>query len=173
MSRELSAFVGLGSNVGGRLEHLRRAVRALDRVEGVAFRRSSAVYETEPVGPPQPDFLNACVELRTTLGPRELLEALKAVEDEVGRLPRERWGPREIDLDLLLHADEEVTADDLWIPHPELTVRAFVLVPLSELAMFARVPGDGRLVAELLEDVDRAGVREAHPPEALWPERVL
>lgn len=140
------AFVGLGSNVGDRLENLRRAVGELRNEVDVV--RSSGVYDTDPIGPPQPNFLNAVVEVHTSLGARELLAALKSIEGGLGRSGGERWGPREIDLDLLLYGDVEVDEPDLRVPHPEMWERAFVLVPLAEIAP-ELVPGD----------VDRTGVR--------------
>ena len=128
----VQAFVGLGSNVGERLENLRRAVAELRSEVDVV--RVSSVYDTDPVGPPQADFLNAVVEIRTALGARELLALLKAIEARLGRSEGERWGPREIDLDLLLYGDAEVDEPDLRIPHPQMWERAFVLVPLAEIA---------------------------------------
>jgi 2-amino-4-hydroxy-6-hydroxymethyldihydropteridine diphosphokinase len=118
----------------------------------------SSVYDTDPVGPPQPDFLNAVAEVHTSLGPRELLARLKSIESELGREPAERWGPREIDLDLLLYGDEVVESDDLRLPHPEMTGRAFVLVPLAEIAPDVVVTGQGR-VAELRDRTALDGVR--------------
>jgi 2-amino-4-hydroxy-6-hydroxymethyldihydropteridine diphosphokinase len=140
------AFVGLGSNVGDRLENLRRAVAELR--SDVEVVRTSSAYDTDPVGPPQPNFLNAVVEVRTSLGARELLAVLKSIEQRIGRVGGERWGPREIDLDLLLYGSDEIDEPDLQVPHPEIWERAFVLVPLAEIA------------PELVEmDVDTTGVR--------------
>jgi 2-amino-4-hydroxy-6-hydroxymethyldihydropteridine diphosphokinase len=142
-----TAYVGLGSNVGDRLENIRDALRLLDeRTEVVGM---STVYETEPVGPPQPDFLNAVCRIETGLSPHELLDVLKSIEVEIGRSPGERWGPREIDLDLLLYGDEETVADDLMVPHPRLTERAFVLVPLLEIAPEVSLP-DGTRVSSFV-----------------------
>jgi 2-amino-4-hydroxy-6-hydroxymethyldihydropteridine diphosphokinase len=129
----VTCYVGLGSNLGDRLENLRRAVELLDASDGVAVVRTSSVYETDPVGPPQPDFLNAVAEISTDLGPHELLARCKAIEAELGRTPGERWGPREIDLDLLLYGDERIDTGELVVPHPRMNERAFVLVPLREL----------------------------------------
>ena len=165
----ITTFIGLGSNVGDRLAALASAVAALDASNGITYARNSSVYETAAVGPAQPDYLNAVVEVRTTLRPHALLARLKAIERDLGRIERERWGPREIDLDLLLYGEETVSEPGLRVPHAELEQRAFVLVPLADLAPFARVPGS-RLVAELLEDVDRHDVRFAHPAGVLWPD---
>jgi 2-amino-4-hydroxy-6-hydroxymethyldihydropteridine diphosphokinase len=129
------AYVGLGSNLGDREGHLARALEALGRVDGVVVRRRSSVRETEPVGgPPQGPFLNAVAEIETALDPAALLGALKAVERAGGRRPGPLWGPREIDLDLLLYDDLVLRADDLVVPHPRLAARAFVLEPLAEIA---------------------------------------
>lgn len=127
----MRAFVALGSNLGDRREHLRRAVAGLPGVVAV-----SGVYETDPVGGPegQPPYLNAVVELDTDLRPRDLLEVARRLEAEAGRSRAERWGPRTLDVDVLLVGDLVVDEPDLQVPHPRLGERAFVLVPLSDLA---------------------------------------
>lgn len=164
----ITVYVGLGSNVGERLDNLRAAVAALHDSNAIEVVRASAVYDTDPVGPAQPTFLNAVIEIRTSLRPHPLLARLQAIEREVGRVQRERWGPREIDLDLLLYGEEVVSEPGLRVPHASMTQRAFVLVPLADLAPFARVPGAGRVV-EHLDEVDGRGVRRAYGPDALWP----
>ncbi|MGQ0520946.1 MAG: 2-amino-4-hydroxy-6-hydroxymethyldihydropteridine diphosphokinase [Actinomycetota bacterium] len=127
----MRAFLALGSNLGDRLEHLRRAVEGLPDVVAV-----SAVYETDPVGGPagQPPYLNAVVELDTELDARRLLEAGRALEAAAGRERAERWGPRPLDVDVLLVGDAGVDEPDLQVPHPRMWQRAFVLVPLHDLA---------------------------------------
>jgi 2-amino-4-hydroxy-6-hydroxymethyldihydropteridine diphosphokinase len=142
------AFVGLGSNLGDRLAKLQKAVDLLGQVEGVAVLRSSRVYETAPVGPPQPDYLNAVVEVLTSLGAKGLLEACLDVERTMGRVRVERWGPRVIDLDVLTFGDETIKEPDLTVPHPRMHERAFVLVPLLELEVDPPLPG-GRRIASL------------------------
>lgn len=127
------AHLGLGSNLGDRLANLGRAAGLLDATEGIRVVRSSSVYETAPVGPPQPDYLNAVLEVATTRSPRALLEACLAVEERMGRVRAERWGPRVIDVDVLTYDDERVEEAGLTIPHPRMAERAFVLVPLSEI----------------------------------------
>lgn len=122
--------MGLGSNVGDREGYIDRALAAL-RVLGPV--RVSAIRETDPIGPPQAKFLNAVACLETSLSARELFEELKRIEVSLGRVPRERWGPREIDLDLLLYGDETIDEPDLKVPHPEMANRPFVLEPLAEL----------------------------------------
>ncbi len=142
------AYVGLGSNLGDREATIRAAVAALPGVVAV-----SGLRETEPVGPvEQPPFLNGAVALETELSPRELLDVLLAVERELGRVRRERWGPRTIDLDLLLYGDRVVDEPGLSLPHPRLHERRFALEPLAELDPELAVPGRGRvkdLLAEL------------------------
>ncbi|MCZ7528157.1 MAG: 2-amino-4-hydroxy-6-hydroxymethyldihydropteridine diphosphokinase [Acidimicrobiia bacterium] len=128
------AYLGLGSNLGDRLERLQSAVDGLAAAEGVTVVAVSPVYETEPVGPPQPDYLNAVVSIDTQLTPRQLLEVARRLEAEAGRVRGERWGSRSLDVDLLLVGDEEVCETDLVVPHPRLRERAFVLAPLSDLA---------------------------------------
>lgn len=160
------AFIGLGSNLGDRLDHLRRAVTALSKTAGIEVRGASSVYETDPVGPRQPDFLNAVVEIRTDLGPRELLEELKRIERDCGRTDGPKWGPREVDLDLLLYGSRVLHDPDLYVPHPEIASRAFVLVPLAELASDVNFPGLGK-VKDLLDRVDPSGVRRSDASDAL------
>lgn len=142
------AYIGLGSNLGDRLDNLRRAVVALNKTR-VVVRKVSSVYETEPVGPPQPDFLNAVCEIETDLSPRELLVRLKNIESEMRRKPGERWGPRLIDLDLLLYGDEVINDADLKVPHPEMHKRQFVVVPLLEIAPDLKLPDGRRLSSSL------------------------
>lgn len=127
----MRAFVALGSNLGDRWAHLRAAVAGLPGVVAV-----SPVYETDPVGGPggQPPYLNAVVELDTDIGPRGLLEVGLALETAAGRVRTERWGARTLDVDVLLVGDLAVDEPDLVIPHPRMRARAFVLVPLHDLA---------------------------------------
>jgi 2-amino-4-hydroxy-6-hydroxymethyldihydropteridine diphosphokinase len=142
------AYLGLGSNLGDRVENLRRAV-ALLMERGVAVLRSSRVYETDPVGgPPQPDYLNAVVEVETGGTARDLLWECRAVEDALGRERAERWGPRVIDVDVLTFGHEAIDEPDLRVPHPRMHERAFVVIPLLELDPDPPLPG-GRRAAEV------------------------
>jgi 2-amino-4-hydroxy-6-hydroxymethyldihydropteridine diphosphokinase len=144
-----AAYLGLGSNVGDREGHLRAAVAAL-RAQGLEVEAISSTYETEPVGEvlDQPDFLNAVVRVRTTLGPEELLDLCKGIEVERGRvLGGRRHGPRPLDIDLLLVGDLELRSERLTLPHPQVTERRFVLEPLLELDPELTLP-DGTSLAE-------------------------
>ena len=136
------AYIGVGANLGDRQATIRAAVAALRGVVGV-----SQLRETDPVGVvDQPPFLNGAVVLETELSPRELLDALLAVEREHGRERRERWGPRTIDLDLLLYGDETIDEPGLTVPHPRLHERRFALEPLLDLDPELAIPGRGRVV---------------------------
>jgi 2-amino-4-hydroxy-6-hydroxymethyldihydropteridine diphosphokinase len=149
----IRGYLGLGSNLGDRLGHLRGATELLG-AHGVAVEGASSVYETEPVGEilDQPDFLNAAVRIATRLEPEELLDACKAVEVEQGRMfGGPRHGPRPLDVDLLLIDGVELRTERLTLPHPEVTARRFVLVPLLELDAELALPDGTRLSAALEE----------------------
>ncbi|TVS10119.1 MAG: 2-amino-4-hydroxy-6-hydroxymethyldihydropteridine diphosphokinase [Wenzhouxiangella sp.] len=159
------AWIGLGANLGRPRQTLEQAVVALDALPETRLAATSAAYWTRPWGEPdQPDFLNAVAGLETALAPLELLGELLAIEAGLGRRrDRARWGPRELDLDLLLFDDRVLDSRELTLPHPRLHERAFVLVPLAELAPEWRVPELGR-VAELLAalpDDELDGIRPA------------
>ena len=142
-------FLSLGTNLGDRAQNLREAVRAVQSLGQLSAL--SSVYETEPVGElNQPAFLNAIVEIKTALEPLELLNAVKAIENALGRAPRERWGPREIDIDIVLVGATVLETDRLKLPHPEFRKRRFVLVPLAEIAPEVPDPVSGMTVAALL-----------------------
>ena len=144
------AYVGLGANLGAREETLRRAVELLRAADGVDVLAVSQLRETEPVGVvDQPPFLNGAVALDTTHTARELLGLLLEIEASLGRVRGERWGPRTIDLDLLVYGDEVVDEPGLRVPHPHLSERRFALEPLAELAPELEVPGRGRVSALL------------------------
>ena len=147
----MRAFIGLGANLGHREATIARAVELVSQAEGVDIVAVSSLCETEPWGPvEQPPYLNGAVEVETELRPRALLEVLLGVEHALGRdRSGERWGPRTIDLDLLLYEDVDVDEPGLTVPHPRLHERLFALEPLAELAPDAVVPGLGT-VAELL-----------------------
>lgn len=142
-------YLSLGSNMGDRRANLRMAIERLGAVHGLAITRVSRTYRTAPVGvTDQPEFLNLVLEARATLAPGALLQASQTVERELGRTRGERWGPRIIDIDLLLYDDVAIATPELTLPHPRMWERAFVLVPLAEIASGIAAP-DGRAVAEL------------------------
>jgi len=150
-----AVFLGLGGNMSGRLggpeDYLRLALKGLAGLAGVSLDRVSSIYATEPVGfEAQPPFLNAAVRASVSLEPEELLERLLALEEELGRVRVRPWGPRLIDLDLLLWGERVIQTERLIIPHPEMVGRAFVLVPLTEIDPRAWHPVLERSAAELL-----------------------
>jgi 2-amino-4-hydroxy-6-hydroxymethyldihydropteridine diphosphokinase len=139
------AYLGLGSNLGDRLAHLQRAVEALAGTAGIQVVAVSSVYETAPVGgPAQDDFLNAVAAVDTELAPRDLLAAAMTVEQLEERVRAVRWGPRTLDVDILLYGDERIAEPDLEIPHPRMQERAFVLAPLRDVAPdLVELPAEG------------------------------
>jgi 2-amino-4-hydroxy-6-hydroxymethyldihydropteridine diphosphokinase len=155
-ARRVRAFVGIGANLGDREANIRRAVELLGEIDGIEVVAVSALRETKPWGPiEQPAFVNGAVAVETALEPSELLMALLDVERLLGRVRSgERWGPRTIDLDLLLYGERIVDEPGLTLPHPRLHERRFALEPLAELAPDAFVPGRGS-VAELLAALGR------------------
>lgn len=171
----VEAFIALGGNLGDVLGTFRRALAKL-RAGGVDVIEVSSAYRTAPLVPPGgdervPDYWNAVCRVRTELGPHALLSLLHAVEAELGRVRRERWASRTLDLDLLVHGELQSRGDRLAVPHPELAHRLFVLRPLAELAPDLRIPG-GASVSELLarhpdpeagilERLEEWGAREA------------
>lgn len=151
-------WIGLGSNLDDPAAQIRRALRRLNDLPGTRLRRCSALYGSTPVGPAdQPDFINAAAELDTDLAPEALLDALQALERDAGRRRTRHWGERTLDLDILLYGHKRIDSERLRVPHPEMTHRAFVLVPLAEAAPELRLP-DGRPVAELARACNREGV---------------
>jgi 2-amino-4-hydroxy-6-hydroxymethyldihydropteridine diphosphokinase len=147
-----TAFVGIGSNLGDRETHLRAALEALATEDGIDIVAVSRLRETEPVGPvEQGPFLNGAVQVTTELLPCELLARLLNIEERLGRVRGERFGPRTIDLDLLVYGDEIVDEPGLTLPHPRLHERRFAVEPLAELAPALIVPGRGPVSALLAE----------------------
>jgi 2-amino-4-hydroxy-6-hydroxymethyldihydropteridine diphosphokinase len=148
------AYIGLGANLGDREATLRRAIGLLSEEAEVRLVAVSSLRETEPVGVvDQPRFLNGAVAVETTLPPWELLETMLRLERQLGRVRGERWGPRTIDLDLLLYGEEVVDEPGLRVPHPHLHERRFALEPLAELDPALGVPGQGP-VSQLLASLD-------------------
>ena len=155
----MCAYVGLGSNLGDRAAYLLLGLSALSRLPETRLLRLSPIYETDPVGPPQPPYLNMVAELETELSPKGLLAEMLRIEKALGRERRERWGPRTLDLDLLLYGDLVLEEAGLSVPHPRLHERAFVLVPLLDLLPEGRHPLLGQSFAELLASLDASSVR--------------
>ena len=160
MSERL-AYIGLGSNVGDRLRTAVRALSLLQKSEKVTIQNVSSLYETEAIGyEAQGDFINGVAELSTHLPPMRLLRLLQDIEKRLGRTREFRWGPRTIDLDILLYGDLVYASDELTIPHREMQNRRFVLVPLAEIAQNYEVPGTRKRVSQLLADTaDTSRVR--------------
>lgn len=146
----MRVYLSLGTNLGDRGVHLKMALRRLAEIRTVRIIAQSDIFETDPVGgPDQPAFLNMAAEIETDLAPLELLDAVKAIEADMGRTDTGRWGPRVIDIDLILCGQQQVSEDRLTVPHPEFRRRAFVLEPLRQIAPDAVDPVTGKTVTEL------------------------
>ena len=146
--------IALDSNLGDSRATLEAALKNLDQTPGITVKTYSCWYKTAPIGPPQPDYLNGCAILEVQLSPSELLETVLDLERKFGRVRRERWGPRTIDIDILLFADLILSTPELEIPHPRMNERAFVLVPLAEIAFDWREPVSGETIGQLVKKVD-------------------
>ncbi|MFD2639589.1 2-amino-4-hydroxy-6-hydroxymethyldihydropteridine diphosphokinase [Piscibacillus salipiscarius] len=157
----IDAFIALGTNIEPRENHLYQAIKSLQDHEAIELASQSSIYETDPVGyTDQADFLNMVVHVKVNLSPHELLWVCQSIEQQLGRKRTVRFGPRSIDLDILLFNHQSMETDDLTIPHPRMLERAFVLIPLKEVAPKVKV--NGRFVTDWVEslpDDDLAGVR--------------
>jgi 2-amino-4-hydroxy-6-hydroxymethyldihydropteridine diphosphokinase len=161
------AYVGLGSNLGDPLAELKRAVKDLHRLRATRVVAVSSFYENPPFGPvAQPDFVNAVAGILTQLKPAELLAELRRIEEAHGRTrrPGDKWGPRTLDLDLLVFGAESADTPELRIPHPGIRHRNFVLLPLAEIAPALLIPGVG-VAGALAEACDGSGLRKVAQPE--------
>ena len=157
VTRHVIAYLGLGANLGDREGNLRRALDLLDSEPSLSVVTVSSTYETKPWGlHDQPNFLNIAVEVQTSLEPAMLLDVAKGIEQEIGRRPTVRYGPRSIDIDILLYGDLVIdwSIPDLQIPHPRMHERAFVLVPLAEIAGAFLHPTNNSQIADLAASVD-------------------
>jgi 2-amino-4-hydroxy-6-hydroxymethyldihydropteridine diphosphokinase len=153
------SYLSLGSNLGNKRTNLKRAVTFINEHPQIKLIAQSSVYETKPVGyRKQPDFLNLVIKIETTLSPQQLWQVVQKIEKKIGRKPTVRWGPRLIDIDILLYNDLTLTQPDLEIPHPELEKRAFVLIPLQEIAPGIRLPS-GNNLASLIKNLPKQGVK--------------
>lgn len=159
------AWVGLGSNIDGPHAHVERAFQELDRLPLTRCRQQSSRYWSRPVGPAdQPDFVNAVAQLETRLSPLALLDQLQALEQHHGRVRQRHWGPRTLDLDLLLFDDLSLSTPRLTVPHAHMHQRGFVLVPLAELAPDLRLP-DGQRIDKLLATLDTSDLQRMLPKD--------
>jgi len=172
----VAAFVGLGSNLGDSVDLLQSALEALGRLPRTRVECASGFYRTPAWGfVAQPDFVNAVAQLRTSLPARALLSAMLGIERDAGRVRREdgsdRWGPRTLDLDLLLYGDHTIDEPGLQVPHPHLHERAFALVPLVEIAADSSIPGRGRagVVLASMASGDTEALTYMAPPRPLAP----
>ncbi|AKE93088.1 2-amino-4-hydroxy-6-hydroxymethyldihydropteridine diphosphokinase [Cronobacter sakazakii] len=154
------AFIALGSNLAEPLSQVNNALAALARIPGSRIVATSSFYRTPPLGPQdQPDYLNAAVALETTLSAEALLDNTQRIELEQGRVRKaERWGPRTLDLDIMLFGDATINTERLIVPHYDMKNRAFMLLPLSEIAPALRFP-DGERLADVLERLDCSAIR--------------
>jgi len=152
--------IALGSNLGDSKTLVKTALDLLNKTPYIQVKTCSSWYQTAPIGPPQPDYINGCAILDVQLKPDTLLETLLAVEAQLGRVRRERWGPRTLDLDLLLFDDLIWETSTLEIPHPRMRERAFVLVPLAEIAPNWVDPVTGKTINQLLEIVNYSGIQK-------------
>ena len=153
--------IALGSNKGKSLEILKKSLLALDRVPGITINATSSWYQTKPVGTPQPqqDYINGCTIISTAQTPEELLAVLQATEIQFGRTNKGTLQSRTLDLDLLLYGDLVLNTPNLTIPHPRMSERAFVLVPLAEIASDWIEPKSNQRIAKLLRNIDTSGVK--------------
>ncbi|WNS80787.1 2-amino-4-hydroxy-6-hydroxymethyldihydropteridine diphosphokinase [Domibacillus sp. DTU_2020_1001157_1_SI_ALB_TIR_016] len=155
------AYLSLGTNMGNREDQLKEAVRQLEEQKSLRLLAVSSIYETDPVGfTDQPSFFNIVVKLKTSMTPDELLAACQEIENKLGRERIVRWGPRTIDLDILLYNHDNIKSDSLIIPHPRMTERAFVLIPLAEIDTAITLPGTSLPLEQYVKNVQgKEGVK--------------
>ena len=153
-----TAYIGIGSNVGDTLNNCRKAIELIHQINGCKVTGRSAFYRTEPVGATSQDwYVNGVIRIETILGPHELLKSLLSIESAMGRIRRQKWEPRVIDLDILLYGDKIIEESDLRIPHPLMHQRRFVLMPMAQLNPGLIHPVEGRSMSELMDDLSVEG----------------
>ena len=164
-------YLGLGANLGNRIKNLSRAIQSI--ADQATIGMVSSVYETEPVGyAEQPLFLNAAISISTGKNPEQLLQFIKEIEYSMGRTPNFRNAPRPVDIDILFYDDRVLHSEQLTVPHPRLTERAFVLVPLAEIAPGLRHPENGKTMKELLKGLGTiTGITTWAHADRLWNRR--
>ena len=144
------AYIGLGSNMKSPKQQIKSAIKSIEEIAAIQVLSVSSLYKSKPIGPQnQDDYINAVAKIDTDLMPHELLECMQGIENEQGRIRKERWGPRTLDLDILMFGDEIIKDDKLTIPHSDIENRSFVLAPLAEIDFNCLIPGKG-MVRDLL-----------------------
>lgn len=147
----VQAYLGLGSNIGDRKQQLLKAIDLIGNIKGIKVTKQSSIYETAPIGyTDQPNFLNLCLEIETELSPQQLLKHCLDIEQQLHRLREIRWGPRTLDIDILLYSDNIIETDNLSIPHPRMQERAFVLIPLNDIASDKKDPRLNQKIHDLV-----------------------
>lgn len=157
----IKAYIALGSNIEPTVDYLTKARQLLNDSDEIDVVDTSRLYLTEPVGYTDQDaFLNQVVAVETTLSAHALLQAIQAIEQQLGRKREVRWGPRTIDLDILLYHNDQIVSEDLVVPHPRMTERAFVLVPLSDIATEIKIPGTNLTVQQAMAKLSRGELND-------------
>lgn len=147
----VQAYLGLGSNIGDRKQQLLKAIDLIGNIKGIKVTKQSSIYETAPIGyTDQPNFLNLCLEIETELSPQQLLKHCLDIEQQLHRVREIRWGPRTLDIDILLYSDNIIETDNLSIPHPRMQERAFVLIPLNDIASDKKDPRLNQKIHDLV-----------------------
>lgn len=147
----VQAYLGLGSNIGDRKQQLLKAIDLIGNIKGIKVTKQSSIYETAPIGyTDQPNFLNLCLEIETELSPQQLLKHCLDIEQQLHRVREIRWGPRTLDIDILLFSDNIIETDNLSIPHPRMQERAFVLIPLNDIASDKKDPRLNQKIHDLV-----------------------
>ncbi len=154
------SVIALGSNLGKSLTTLENAIESIAKTPGITLISHSSWYRTKPIGPPQPDYINGCALVKVELSPHQLLATLLEIEQKFGRVRKEHWGARTLDLDIILYGNLVIDTPDLQIPHPRMRERAFVLVPLAEIEPNWIEPLSRKTITELLKEVDCSEVTQ-------------